>query len=250
MSHELVRALRPAYDDIDGGDTGQPGRAAIGTIWSSLQNHPDARHVTALWSAARALVFPQVGPDAVERCGQAIDAARGGLIRGVASILPPAVDALLQKAHAPGTSDPRQVDAQQCLGHALAFCVQPTPSRFMQVIDAMVVAQHSEFLHPARSKQAWIGWLDDVVSRSDRFSTATMLDLLERTLRGTLDMLPVSFEWEGVADSAGKLEVWVKDPKTRSLLMAVMATEPLRLAARGSMSQCSRSLILCAIPCE
>lgn len=232
MSHELIRVLRSVYDDIDSSETGQPTRAMICAIWPSLQKYPEARYVTALWSAVRALVFPQVALEAIEPCAKAINAVRTILANGVASPMPVEVEAILQQPQPGITSIREQAEAQLCLGHALAFCVDSAPERFLHVINTLVSAQRSQFANPTRSKQAWIGWLDDVVSRSDRFHIETILGLVERTLHGTLNMVPASFEWEGVADDSGKLEVWAEDPKTRRLLIPVMTAEPLLVMER------------------
>jgi hypothetical protein len=179
-------------------------------------------------------VFPQVTPGAVDRCARAIDAVRhlGLGAAGATSSIPAQVEALLDQ---PGLAQPggnRQVEAERCLGHALAFGADPVPERFVRAMDAKVAAQHREFAHRARARQAWIGWLDDVVNRSDRFGVDAMLAHVERTLRGTLDVLPAPYEWEGTADDAGRLEIWTTDPRSRRLVTLVMVTEPLRVEAR------------------
>jgi hypothetical protein len=231
MSHELVRALRAVYDDIDGSDTGQPSRAAIATIPTSLQSRPDVLKVIALWSAARALVLPQVEPRAVDPCTRGVAAIRQHS-PAAGHVIPSDVDALLQPAPVQAPTGEPYRQAQICLGRALAYSVAPEPARFMQVIDALIVAQRSEFARPRRAKQAWIGWLDDVAARSDRFTVPQILQLLERALRGTLDNLPPELEWEGTANDKGELTVWAKDPRTDRLLTAVMRAEPLKLMGR------------------
>ncbi len=100
----------------------------------------------------------------------------------------------------------------------------------MLAMDAFVGAQRSQLGRPARAKQAWVGWLDDVATRSDRFTVGTILELLDRALRGTLDALPDAVEWEGTADDSGELSVWATDPSTRRLLRTVMRAKPLELA--------------------
>lgn len=233
MSLEVARALRRAYDDIDGAETGQPSRAVIESIPSALHKHPSAATVALLWSAARALVLPQIALDAVEPCSHAIVATRRCVVAGATSSTPAEVVALLQHASPPGQgADPAQVQAQHCLAHALAFCLTSDPASFMRAMDAFVAAQHSQFARPARAKQAWIGWLDDVVSRSDRFTPDAILELLDRTVRGTLATLPPGFEWEGTADRDGQLGVWIMNPKTRKLVSVVMAVEPLEVKKR------------------
>ena len=231
MSHELVRALRPVYDDIDSAESGLPSRALSGEVWRSLQPRGQALFITALGTAARALIYPQVAPGAVERCVKAIEATRP-LLGAKHAGLPAEVDALLHPAQSATLSNPEQLQAQHCLGHALAFCLTSASARFTPLIDAFAVSQRAEYTSAVRAKHCWIGWLDDVVSRSDRFDVPALLDLLEQTARGTLSGIPGAFRWEGAAEGAGKLEVWTEEPKSRRLLQSVMACEPLQVQQR------------------
>lgn len=226
MSHELVRALRAVYDDVEGSATGQPARQAIASLWTLLGQRAQQLQVLALWSAARALILPQIAAGAIDPGLRAITALRAAAAAapGPQAQVPADIAALL--AGSTATTDDRQLQAQRCLGHALAFLLQPTPAGLMAVIDAMVSAQRSEFAHSARAHQAWIGWLDDVASRCDRFTPAALLDLLERTLRGTLTTMPVAFRWEGTGDDKGLLHVWAADLQTRRLVSSVMTIDP------------------------
>ena len=231
MSLKLVRALRAAYDDVDGSETGRPSRAAVGSIATALYGQPEILKVAVLWSAARAIISPQVLPGAVVGGLQAIGVVQKDGAAGPLRSTPAEAAALLAPVVTVQASNEEvHVQAQACLGHAIAFCFAPEPARFMLVMDALVGAQRSEFARPARAKQAWIGWLDDVATRSDRFTVAMVLELLERALRGTLDALPAAFEWEGTADESGQLSVWAVDPSTRRLLRTVMRAKPLELA--------------------
>ena len=232
MSHELVRALRSVYDDVACSSTGQPDRRTVASLWTLLGQRPQQLQVLALWSAARALILPQVAPAAIDPGLRAIAALRAVWAAPPVpqSAIPADISALL--AGAPATTDDRQLQAQRCLGHALAFALQPTSAGLMAVIDAMVSAQRSEFAHSARAREAWIGWLDDVASRCDRFAPAALLDLLERTLRGTITTLPVAFRWEGTGDDKGLLHVWAADLQTRRLVSNVMTIDPPVLKGR------------------
>src|SRR5262245_22367718 len=107
MSHELVRAIRSVYDDVDGSETRQPSRAKVATLWSLLQQPAEARYIVALWSAARCLVYPQIDLASRVLAAQAIAATRAHLEAPAAVPLPlQAVDALNRHVSQPGTADP------------------------------------------------------------------------------------------------------------------------------------------------
>jgi hypothetical protein len=228
MSRELVRKIESAYGEVDSSATGQMPRASIEQLGRALSGAGDVERVIALWSAARALAFPQIATRWVEGAVRALHAARSAIETGI-RVRPAEVDALLAP-DAPGKPwDERQLEARRCLGHALSFCVDPSPLRFASTIESMGVAQRDASLTPQKAKQTWTGWLDDVVSRADRFTLADLIALADRTIRGTVELLPAWYRWEGAANDKHHLEVWTEDPRTRKLVMPVMRLEALKL---------------------
>jgi hypothetical protein len=236
MSPDLSRVIRSTYDDIDDSETGRPTVAIAERLFGALQGHGDTARVTAVWSAARALIVPQVAAESIEPCVRGIQALRAATAPNAPrqrSGLPEPIDALFRPDLPGEPKDARCIAVRACLGNALAFCINPTAARFVQVVEALVAAQGDEFAKPPQEKQRWIGWLDDVVSRSYRYGLGTILELTERTVRGTLRVFRPGFGWEGTADDSHRLHVWTVDRPTRHLLQNVMTIEPVELRARA-----------------
>jgi hypothetical protein len=232
MSHELPRSIRTVYDELDCSETGQFTRAEVDTLVRALQGRGNALTIAAVWSAARALVFPQVPPDSIEACARALRALRDEFASKSHAVSPTGIEPLLQSSPTSDLWALRQTEARRCLGHALLFCIDRSPARFQQVIQSLTFAQGIEFEEPPKSQAAWIGWLDDVVSRSDGFSVESILELTARAVRGTIESLPAWFQWEGTGDEAQRLHVWIADGRTRKLQRTAMSLEPLKLVGR------------------
>jgi hypothetical protein len=113
-----------------------------------------------------------------------------------------------------------------CVARALSCAIAPTPDLFAECVALLTEAQADPDYPINRERERWTGWLDDVVTRADRFNVLEMLELLGGTIDGTIDGLqPDRFFWEGTGNEQGGFEVWTDDPRLHKLVTRV-ATFP------------------------
>jgi hypothetical protein len=129
----------------------------------------------------------------------------------------------LQSHSAPDPMVLRRANAATSVASALDCALYPSPAFFADVVQQWALATRDPADSATTEQARWTAWLDDVVTRADRFSVSEMLDLLEKTLQGTIrGLLPNRFVWEGAADAKWNLEVWTRDPVTSKLVMRVL----------------------------
>ena len=227
LSPGLEPRLRFAYASAVHAERGALTRGELERVGETLASLGECLPVAAAWTAAQAAIFPQLDPALVALGVAAIQEVARELeapVRSAAPASPALLELSALLAEVPADAlEARQAYAARCLLKALACCVAPSQAVFADAVEmwALAAADPSE---TARGEQErWTAWLDDVVTRADRFTIAETLQLLERTLRGMiLDIVPNRYTWEGSADEQEQLHVWTRDPTTKQLVRRVI----------------------------
>ncbi|HTQ05183.1 MAG TPA: hypothetical protein VMI54_15070 [Polyangiaceae bacterium] len=234
MSRQLERLARACYGSVLSSERGEVARDELEALGRALSQVEGALAVAAVWSAARAVVFPQLEPEAVAR-------ARASIAEILAPAAPPArahgahEPALSGSAgvEAPGVTSmaARRASAARSVASALCCFRTPNAALFADTVGHLADAQRDAAAPASRAKAQWLGWLDDVITRSDRCEPRRMVALLGRAVDGSLaNLRPSRFFWEGVASERGPLEVWTADAATRRLVSNVLAFDQVKLA--------------------
>ena len=228
MARELEQAARNAYGVVSNTRRGTLARSDLEALGARLAPLGSALPVAAAWSAARAVIFPQLELNLVKLARTACEEVRLHLAADPAP--PPeqpllVLEAFAKQASAAGSDPmaPRRASAALAVAHALSCCVTPSPKLFADTAEQLALAQEDPAYPNNRAQELWTGWLDDVITRSDRFSVIQILELLTSTIDGTLPgLLPSRFTWEGTGNEEGGFEVWTEDPRSHKLVMPVV----------------------------
>jgi len=227
MSRELERLVRFAYASVEYAERGELTRQELERLGTALQGAGDCLRVAALWTAARAAMLPQLQDASLATATVAVQAV-------TETLGPPAADvfaatnaiAALRSLLPQSAQDPmvaRRASAAGCVASALDCALYPSPALFADVVQRWALATRDPADSATVEQARWTAWLDDIVTRANRFSVLEALALFEKTLQGTIrGLLPNRYVWEGVADVNWNLEVWSKDPTTNKLVMRVL----------------------------
>jgi hypothetical protein len=193
--------------------------------------------VVAAWSAARVAIYPQLELSVVSQASAAAMEATAWL----GSSTPPkdadipAIQALAKydPTQAPDPIAARRASAARCVHAALRCSIEPTPERFADTLGYLADAQREELYPLKRWYQLWVGWLDDVVTRGDRFDPKRILRLLAQTIDGTIaTLVPKRFFWTAASDEAGVFYVCTRDPLQKKTVMDVLTFRDVKLVGR------------------
>jgi hypothetical protein len=221
-------SIRSVYNDILASETGKLSEENIDLIYKALVNREKSLCIIALWSAARALVFPQIPVKSVEQCVLAIRTIFEITERSHDANARKSVETIINSGSVDNL-DSQQEKALLCFTNALRFLITRDFTDFLCTIEVLASSQIKMLDAPRKARLYWIGWLDDVVCRNGRFSIITMLELVERTLLGTIGHVPTFALWEAAGDDKGRFDVWAMDAKTRRLIQPVMMIDPIVL---------------------
>jgi hypothetical protein len=238
----LERLVRPFYAPVVPADTVPPNvrelrRDELERLGEVLAGEAEVLPVVAAWSAARAAIYPQLELSVVRQASAAAMEATAWL----GSSTPPkdsdipAIQVLAQydPAKALDVMAARRASAARCLHAALRCCIEPTPERFADTIGHLADAQRDDQYPPSRWYELWVGWLDDVVTRGDRFDSKRILRLLAQTIDGTIGALvPKRFFWDGACDEDEVFSVWTRDALKKELVMMVVTFREVKLVGR------------------
>lgn len=228
MERELERAARLTYGAVANTPRGALARPDFERLGTALAPLGSALPVAAAWSAARAVIFPQLELNLVPIARAAVEEVQAHL--AATPPLPagsplPVLEAFAKQAPAAAEDAmaPRRLNAALAVARALSCCASPEPTLFADTIEHLAAAQDDPAYPGNRAQDRWTGWLDDVITRSDRFSIGQILELLKQTIAGTIPaLLPNRFFWEGTGNEDGGFEVWTEDPRSHKLVMPVV----------------------------
>ena len=234
MLREIERALRGVYGNVSWAPTGSPTEEDRDEIFAVLTRSPEWLPVVALWSASRAIVFPQLPAEALPSARRDMEASASMLSGGEAKGSEPFLRHLASSDGAETEWSARRHAAHRALLAALDLCRGPTPPVWRTLLSALEFAQLGGDASVDDRREWWIAWLDDVVMRCDRTNVATMHGLVERCLAGTLDELVEPYCWEGVeqGDPPYHVQVWTADPRTHHVRKPYLDFETFEFRSR------------------
>jgi hypothetical protein len=231
----LEPVVRAYYGDVRGREHGELKGSELEQLGTLLAAVANALPVAAVWSAARAVIFPQLEPALWATAKSAIDEVLAGL-RANGAVRAEDVPSLrvleaLDPRSIEDAMASRRASAARSVAAALRCAIAPSPAAFAATILHLADAQRDPAYPEGRARWRWLGWLDDVITRSDRFALGEILELLAEAVAGSLPKLPHRFIWEAAGLEDGSFDVWTVDPTTRRSVKSMLGFAEPKLVA-------------------
>jgi len=236
MANALDRLARPYYGAVQSAPSGELRRDELEQLGAALAT-AGVLPVVAAWSAARAAIYPQLELEAVAEARAAAVEATVWLGSKTPPKDPdiPAIQALMKydPDNAPDAMAARRAKAARCIHAGLRCAIEPTAERFADTIGYLADAQRDEKYPKVRWSEMWVGWLDDVVTRGDRFDAKQALHLLAQTIEGPIrGLVPKRFFWDGAGDEDNVFSVWTRNALTQDSVMMVVEFRDMKIVGR------------------